>query len=446
MIRQRRRDQGISLILVVVLVLIAIILNVAAVILWANFKEKERLKAALLAEEKRLQQEQLDLEDQRTKVLAPTGLKAGEGTSDLPVSAAHERLKKIKAEYVSAARFGTLPIDKPTPILKPEDFDAKRDGTVLYNTLQDLVPLAAAWTNHYKNRYEQLLLELDIAKEQTKNRVAVRPDISKRRAEYRTELEARIKDVSDQTSKAIEAHNARKELLNTARAEAEKQIAEETERFAGYDIKINNEIRELRRQMEELKVKEVIKHDVTLVHGKVLKPDIPNKMGFIDIGSRDRVVPGLRFMVGQFGVQGKFEPKGKIEVKKAWTMTSEVSIVEVYNPREKPIVEGDLLINPLFSRERAIVVAFAGEEKPIRVRPQYSVDEATRRIREIGSVVKKEIDREVDFVIFTELGSGRTHDQYEAWKKAVFLELPIATAGRNPEEADRPGVFEFLGD
>lgn len=444
MIRQRRRDLGISLILVVVLVLIAIILNVAAIILWANFKEKARMRDELKAEEVRLQQEKLDIEAELIKVLEPTGLKKAAESTDLPVQAAQERLKKIRTEYTGAGRLSMLPLDKPAPISDPAGFEAKRDNTALYSTLQELVKPAAGWTHHFKNRYEQLIVDLDNAKLQKANRVAVRPDISKRRTEYSAELETRIREVNDQTSKATEVHNARKEVLNKARAEAEMVIATEAERFAAYEIKINNEIRELRRQLEELKVKEVIRHDVTLVHGKILRPDIPNKVAFIDIGSRERVVPGLRFMVGKFGLQGRFQPKAKVEVKKAWTTTAEVAIVEILDPKEKPVVDGDLLINPLFSKERPIVVAFAGEDRPVRLR--YTVDEATRRIREIGSVVKKDVGLEIDYVIFTELGSGRQHDQYESYKKAVFLELPIATAGRTPEEPDRPGVFEFLGD
>jgi len=207
------------------------------------------------------------------------------------------------------------------------------------------------------------------------------------------------------------------------------------EKFASDEIRVNNEIRELRRQLEELKVKEVISHELSFIHGKILRPDVPNKTAFIDIGARERVVPGLKFLVGKKGMHGKFDYKAKVEVKKAWMTYAEVAIVEVFNPKERPVVDGDYIVNPLFSKDRPIVVAFVGEERPTRLR--YSVDEATRRIREIGSEVRKEVALDVDYVIFTEGTSSKPRENYDAFKKAVFLEIPIAEAS---------DVYRFLGD
>jgi len=81
------------------------------------------------------------------------------------------------------------------------------------------------------------------------------------------------------------------------------------------------------------------------------------------------------------------------------------------------------------------VMAFVGEDRPLKLR--YSVDEATRRIREIGSEVRKEVTLDVDYVIFTEAGSQKNRESYDPYKKAVFLEIPIADASE---------VFRFLGD
>jgi len=65
------------------------------------------------------------------------------------------------------------------------------------------------------------------------------------------------------------------------------------------------------------------------------------------------------------------------------------------------------------------------------------VDEATRRIREIGSEVRKDVSLDVDYVVFTEAGSQKTRESYDPFKKAVFLEIPIA---------DATDIFRFLGD
>ena len=44
---------------------------------------------------------------------------------------------------------------------------------------------------------------------------------------------------------------------------------------------------------------------------------------------------------------------------------------------------------------------------------------------------------DVDYVVFTEAGSQKTRESYDPFKKAVFLEIPIA---------DATDIFRFLGD
>jgi hypothetical protein len=281
---------------------------------------------------------------------------------------------------------------------------------------------------------KQLEIDLDVAKMQAANRVAISPEYPKRPTEMRDQLIKAIQKVGEERTAEDAQYNTRKTKFTEDRAKAEMEIAAEVEKYAADEIKINNEIRELKRQLEELKVKEIISHNITFVHGKILNPDLPNKTAFIDIGARERVVPGLKFLVGRRGTQGSFSFKGKVEVKKAWMTYCEVSIIEVYDPKERPVVEGDLLVNPLFSKDGPVRVAFVGEERPVRLR--YSVDEATRRIKEIGSDVGK-VGLDVDYVIFTEGTSSKPRESYEDFKKAVFLEIPIAEASE---------IFRFLGD
>ena len=329
------------------------------------------------------------------------------------------------------------PLQGDPPRIKKDDadkFNRIRDESSYMRTLQALVNPAVSRTNHYKNRMEQLQVELKIAEDQKKSREEVAPQIPKKKEETITKLQADVAELNKQIAAEKATYNERKAKFTEDKTKAEGEIQKDTEEYAAYEIKINNEIRELKRQLEELKVKEVIKHEINFIHGKILNPDVPNKTAFIDIGSRERVVAGLKFLVGNRGVQGKFEYKAKIEVKKAWMTYCEVSIIEIYD-KDKPVVEGDHIVNPLFNRERPIIVAFVGEDRPLKLR--YSVDEATRRIKEIGSEVRKDVSLDVDYVIFTEAGSQKNRESYDPFKKAVFLEIPIA---------DASDIFRFLGD
>ena len=143
----------------------------------------------------------------------------------------------------------------------------------------------------------------------------------------------------------------------------------------------------------------------------------------------------MKFLVAKRGKQGKFKYKGEVEVKKVWMTYSEVHIIEVYG-RDAPLIDGDMLVNPLYNPNRSMIVCFAGEQRLNRAKFS-SVQEATNRIIEMGGTVRKEIGLDVDYVIFTETASQRQRSNYEAFNKAVFLEIPIAEAAE---------IYKFLGD
>ena len=441
MMRLRRRDAGISMVLVMILVVFTLIVTVGASIFWANYKDAERRAAALRAYQNRLAAEADEIKNQIARVNEPTGFPVGEG-GQLSAPKANEAMKKWREEYVSVSALEKFPLVPPlqgteVPKIKKDDadkFNRIRDESAYMRTLQQLINPAVSRTNHYKNRMEQLQVELQIAEGQKKSREEVAPQIPKKKEETRAALQKEIARLNEEIAREKTQYNERKTKFNEDKTKAEGEIAAEIEKYAADEIKVNNEIRELKRQLEELKVKEVIKHEINFIHGKILRPDVPNKTAFINIGSRERVVPGLKFLVGNRGVQGKFDYKAKIEVKKAWMTYCEVAIIESYD-KDRPVVEGDAIVNPLFNKERPIVVAFVGEDRPLRLR--YSVDEAARRIKEIGSEVRKEVTLDVDYVIFTEAGAQKTRESYDPYKKAVFLEIPIA---------DATDIFRFLGD
>jgi hypothetical protein len=444
------------MVLVVILIVFTLGLAVWAVGMWAEYKGRDRQYKMLKdVYERQLPVEAEEVKRELSKINEAANIGGpGEGGPDNQKTV--EYLKAKRQEYWSPDNLNKYPLtasinEKGEPQPRKDldkkaadDFLRVNTDSSVNGTLQELVRIATARAFHYKARMEQLQLELDIAKDQVKNRTEVKPTIPELKIKTKAELLTKIQAVTQQIAQENETYNARKALLAEAKTKAEAEIAAEVAKYAEDEIKVINETRELRRQMEELKVKEVIKHEIAFVHGRVLRPDIPNKTAFIDIGSRERVVPGLKFLVGRRGFQDKFEYKAKIEVKKVWMTYSEVAIIELYDPKQKPVVDGDTIVNPLFSKDRPIVVAFVGEERPVRLR--YSVDEATRRIMEIGSAVRKDVTLDVDYVIFTEVGSQRQRDSYDAFKKAVLLEIPIAEAGRTKDEPDRPGLFEFLGD
>jgi hypothetical protein len=438
--RLRRRDSGISMILVVVLIFITLIGVVAATVLWSEWQDQEARLDALKKAETALQNEEAAIKQAITKCNEATGIPAKEdGTLDAAKAA--DVLKKWRQEYWSPDHYNKFPFTPPEKGAKNiaqaqvDEFVRSREQSDYLNTLESLIGIAAARTSHVQNRAGQLLVDQKNATESAAAIAKIVPELPKRKEEIKGQLLKEIQRLGEEITKENEQYNARKTLHTEARAKAEMEIAEAVEKYAAEEIKVNNEIRELRRQLEELKLKEVISHQISFVHGKILRPDVPNRTAFIDIGARERVVPGLKFLVGKKGLQGSFDFKAKVEVKKAWMTYAEVAIIEIYNPKERPVVDGDHIVNPLFSKERPLTIAFVGEDRPTKLR--YSVDEAARRIKEIGSEVRREITLDLDYVVFTEGTSTKPRESYDNFRKAVFLEIPIAEAS---------DIFKFLGD
>jgi hypothetical protein len=446
------------MVVVIILIVLTLILGVWATGLWAEYKQRERQSTRL----KQILDVEIPAKNEETKArmrvaTEASGFQLVEEKPD--TNKANEFLKQKRAEYWDPANYNKYPLvpsmdDKGNVTKRPDDLNAAkvsefsraRDESTVNGSLQELVRIATARAFHYKTRMDQLDLELKIAQEQVNNRKDLPKKLPEQPRRKKEEILKEITGVTQMIAAENTQYNERKANFAKQKTDAEAETASEVAKWAEEEIKMINETRELRRQMEELKVKEVIKHEIAFVHGKIMRPDIPNKVAFIDIGSRDRVVPGLKFLVGRRGSQHKFEYKAKVEVKKCWMTYCEVAILDVFNPKEHPVTDGDYIVNPLFSKDRPIVVAFVGEEHPVKLR-YSSTDEAARRIQEIGSVVKKDVALDLDFVIFTETkGKDTTRDHYEAYKKAVFLEIPIAEAGRTKEEPDRPGLFEFLTD
>jgi hypothetical protein len=428
------------MILVVVLIFLTLIGVVVATVMWSEWKDQEERLKALKNTETALQNQDAAIRQAITKCNEATGIQAKEdGTLD--ASKAAEILKKWRQEYWSPDHYNKFPFTAPEkgPKIIPEgqvkDFLTAREQSDYLNTLESLIGIAAARTSHVQNRMGQVQVDQNNAQVSAAEISKIVDELPKPKEAMKAALLAESKRLGEEITKENEQYNARKTKHTEDRAKAEMEIQADVEKYAADEIKVNNEIRELRRQLEELKLKEIISHQISFVHGKILRPDIPNRTAFIDIGARERVVPGLKFLVGKKGFQGSFDYKAKVEVKKAWMTYSEVAIIEVYNPRERPVVDGDHIVNPLFSKERPLVIAFVGEERPTKLR--YSVDEAARRIKEIGSVVRREITLDLDYVVFTEGTASKPRESYDNFRKAVFLEIPLAEAS---------DIFKFLGD
>lgn len=95
--------------------------------------------------------------------------------------------------------------------------------------------------------------------------------------------------------------------------------------------------------------------------GKIAKVFIEQGICYIDLGRKDRATAGLPFSVfpAQTGISKDGKPKAKIVVVNVGATTSECRVVE--SSKNDPIIEGDLLINVVFSSTRTYNCVVEGE-------------------------------------------------------------------------------------
>jgi hypothetical protein len=150
------------------------------------------------------------------------------------------------------------------------------------------------------------------------------------------------------------------------------------------------------------------------VDGTILAVDNASEVGTIDLGSRHKVYPGLKFQVSFVDRGGARQPIGEVQViKVTGPSSSQVRILSAM----QPLVGGHLLSNPLFNASR-----------PVHIYPLgWSPDVIQqRRLDEMGVVVDKAPTAGTDyFVVPNDWKGGAPAAPKEG-------EDPAAAAASNP--------------
>ncbi len=126
--------------------------------------------------------------------------------------------------------------------------------------------------------------------------------------------------------------------------------------------------------------------------GNVLEVADRQDRVMIDLSSRDRIVPGMLFIVFSYDL-GRFVEKGTVEVIKSGPDLSECKIVGQIDSRRRPIHKGDRIGNPLYSLDRPKTFVFAGEFS------EYNVDDLANFVRAMGNKVVDKIGPGCDFLV-----------------------------------------------
>lgn len=417
------------MVVVVILVVATITLVFSSILLFARMSDLEFRRNRVNDQVTREEEREGDLKQRIQADIRPTGFPF-EDLANLDTTRGGQEIQKRRSAILAE------PDLNPTLREVNERIVKAREESGRFETLEALLLHQAAKLTLLIQYHDQARLEADIQKSHADSRVAAKPEILRPKEQYKTRLQAMIGDLQQKIGAEEAAYRALLGELTGKRDEAVNAMTDEQASFIQWEIRENNKIKDLRRRLDEMRVKEVIRHDVDVSHGRILRPDVERRIAFINIGSRERVVPGLLFKVARVGRGGKFEYKALVEVKKVWLDTAEVAIVKHYETTS-PVIDGDHIVNPFFSTQRPVVVCFTGMTDKPTVRLRMSARDAANRLREIGSDPRFELGLDADFVLFTETTTERSsEEQWPDWLKARTLEVPVASAAE---------YYEYLG-
>lgn len=277
--------------------------------------------------------------------------------------------------------------------------------------------------------------------------------------EQLTQLQARNSELTAQTEQLSAANAAQKTEFQTQVAQMQEKLGElmtgleefrkaKEEQVAGMDRKLTEidqrfsaDIQEQRRREQavtaqydelksrfsdlsgrlgELQIRPEERITARQGDGKVVSARPGDDVVYVDLGRNANLVLGLKFAVyPRSGIPADGKAKARVEVVNIFPSSAECRIVEVHG--RDPIMEGDLIANPIYDRERELHFMVLGR---FDVNGDGSPDsegaeQIESLIRSWGGVVDTELSARVDFLV---LG--------EAPPKPV-------TAGDSPEAAER---------
>jgi NAD-dependent DNA ligase len=240
-------------------------------------------------------------------------------------------------------------------------------------------------------------------------------------------LQADLQKLTDVQTEDVRRYEQRKTALEAedGKLVAAKSALEKQNRDAL--LNLANEFNRIDTQLKDLVKQEAVFHDLTEEQGRIIDPALDQRFAFITLGSRDRVIRGLKFKVYVREAGGNVRWKGEVEVKDVYEHQSKVSIVSTSDFRD-PIIESDLIFNPIFSATQPKRVVLAGDF----TKQAYKKEDAIARIQRIGGIVDEAVSDNTDFVIV-----GESYQTDPSFEKANLLSVPWRPAFE---------IFEYIGD
>lgn len=204
-----------------------------------------------------------------------------------------------------------------------------------------------------------------------------------------TKLEGEVKAALEQSDRIRKDYEDARKTHNEYITETKKQLQE---RINEINL-LNSTIKELSVRIARAQARE-FEPD-----GRILNLDPGAETGFINLGKGDGVFNGLTFVAFDPTELGKEKPqaKGFIRLTNVMENSSEFYIVGLTR-KSDPIVEGDLITNAAFDRERPFNFAVVGR-MDINGDGAEDTEWVKTHIRRVGGKVQDQVTVQTDYLV-----------------------------------------------
>ena len=247
-----------------------------------------------------------------------------------------------------------------------------------------------------KTRMDSLLVEIDglqklndELKRATDNEDAASPGLKQQLATVQGQLAA---DTAKLQREAQEARTAL-EALRVSETAAQQAFAKEKEDRKVDNSKSDQTNRALENRIREEKERKDLAIARDDADGTLLGADGRLGIGYINLGSADKVYAGLPFRVWYVGRGAIRLSKGDIVVTKVLDAHYSQVRIAFQVDGERPMGAGDRISNPFFDAKKPVYVYLAGELQ------KYPRAIAVERLKRMGVVVQDSINDKTDWVI-----------------------------------------------
>lgn len=204
------------------------------------------------------------------------------------------------------------------------------------------------------------------------------------------------KDISDLKARLASATDTASRHLSKERQAVQELQQQLTQR--------DTRIQELRETLASFRPATDQLAALQIADGTVLRLVPGQNIVYISLGSRDQIKPGMNFAVysRHRGVPADGKGKASLEVNQVFETTAEAKVLST-TPGD-PIVEGDVIANPVYDRNRRFNFAVAGDfdlDFDGRV-DDPAGQKVARMIESWGGNIVKTVDTRTDFVVLGE--------------------------------------------